>query len=376
MRLTAAMTEAARPSGFFLAALLGLSAPSASGAGAEASPRVAPTRPNATATAPVVGGIPATPAKAVPALRSRKFGKIDYVKLADGAAQLGLKLTKSDRGRRVVLRGPGVSAEIEQDTRDVTVNGVRVLLGDKTEDARGEIYVSRADYERCLAPMLKPGVGATLPLPGTKVVVLDPGHGGRDNGTSLKEKVYALDVALRAKKLLQAAGFRVVMTREDDVYLSLAERPAIALANKADLFVSIHFNAIGGDTKTAGVEVYTFPPQHQRGTAGWSPGEKDNSEDEAAPVNRFDYWSNVLAHAIHRRFVRDLKVFDRGKKLMHLGVLRSLRCPGVLVECGFLTSEAEAKKISTAAYRDELAATIVKGVREYAATVEAVRKRT
>jgi N-acetylmuramoyl-L-alanine amidase len=76
----------------------------------------------------------------------------------------------------------------------------------------------------------------------------------------------------------------------------------------------------------------------------------------------------VLAHAIQRRFVRDLKSFDRGKKLAHWGVLRSLNCPGVLIECGFLTSDAEARKIATSAHRQKLAIALAGGIRDYAAT--------
>lgn len=314
-------------------------------------------------------------AKSAAPLPTRKFGKIDYVKVTDAAAQLGLKVAKYDRGRRVILTGADVSAEIENDTRDITVNSMRVLLGDKTEELRGEIYLSQTDYERCVTPLLRPGFGpGSHPVPGTKTVVLDPGHGGKDNGTSKNEKVFALDVARRAKKLLDAAGFRVILTRDDDTYLTLAERPAIAHAKKADLFVSIHFNALERDSKTSGVEVYTFPPANQRGTGAWSPGESNDSENKPSPVNRFDYWNSALAHAIHRRLVGDLKSFDRGKKLMHLGVLRSLNCPGALIECGFLTSTVEAKKIATPAYREKLAETIARGIRDYAATVEAARK--
>jgi N-acetylmuramoyl-L-alanine amidase len=81
----------------------------------------------------------------------------------------------------------------------------------------------------------------------------------------------------------------------------------------------------------------------------------------------------VLAHAVHRRFVNDLKSADRGKKLMHLAVLRSLDCPGVLVECGFLSSDAEARKISTPAHRQQLATVIAAGVRDYANTLARTR---
>jgi N-acetylmuramoyl-L-alanine amidase len=80
----------------------------------------------------------------------------------------------------------------------------------------------------------------------------------------------------------------------------------------------------------------------------------------------------ALAHALHRNFVTDLKAFDRGKKIAHWGVLRGLNCPGVLVECGFLTSEAEARKIATPVYRQKIAEALAEGVREYAAKLTPV----
>lgn len=302
----------------------------------------------------------------------RKFGSIEYVKLAEGAVRLGLKASMSNRKRTITLSGPNIKAELEADSRDITVNGLRVFLGDKVEDADGHLYVSRVDFERCLTPLLRPGFGVGgLQTP--KIVVLDPGHGGRDNGTSINEKVYALDVAKRAKAMLERSGYKVILTRNTDVYVDLLQRPALANLEGADLFVSIHFNAVPRDRQTSGFEIYTFPPQYQRSTKSWSPGEGNDAETEAVAGNRYDHWNVVLAQTLHKRFVGDLKAFDRGKKLYHLAVLRPLNCPGVLLECGFLTSEAEAKKIATPAYRDRLADAIADGIKDYAATVERVR---
>lgn len=355
--------------GWRVALALGLIAAGSSVA-AESPARTPPSRPGAPAAVAPVARVPSSGT----VLPTKKFGGIEYVSATDVAARLGLKLTTSDRGRKATLAGAAVRAELENDSRDTTVNGLRVFLGNPVRDAGGQLYVSRIDFERCLTPLLKPGFGvAGLQKP--KIVVLDPGHGGRDNGTSLQEKVFALDVAKRAKKLLEAAGFKVVLTREKDVYLDLAQRPAVANRAGADLFVSIHFNAVPRDSKTSGVEIYTFPPQSQRSTKSWSPGEKNDAEIEAAPGNRYDHWNVVLAQAIHRRFVGDLKTFDRGKKLYHLGVLRSLKCPGVLLECGFLTSYLEAKKIETPAYREKLAAALTAGIRDYAVTVAGGRGR-
>lgn len=329
---------------------------------ATAPQRSAPSRP--AVTAPATGASPTLP--------TRKFGRDEYVDLAAGTARLGLKFAWRERGRRVSLTGPKVAAEIAADTREIKVNGLRVFLGDPVVDASGKLYVSRIDFERCLTPMLRPGFGVVSPQR-PRTIVLDPGHGGKDTGTSDHEKVYALDVARRAKKLLEAAGYRVVLTREGDTFVELIQRPAIANAHKADAFVSIHFNALPKDTKTSGVEVFTFAPQHQRSADSWSIGKRDDTFTQSEPANRFDHWNVVLGQAIHGRFVRDLRTFDRGKKIAHWGVLRSLNCPGVLVECGFLTSEAEARKIATTWYRQRIAEAIAAGVRDYADTIAGLR---
>jgi N-acetylmuramoyl-L-alanine amidase len=337
---------------------------------AEAGTRSAPSRPGVSAPA-----ASAPPPPALSAAVTRKIGGREYVSAVEVAARLGLKLTWITRGRSLALTGPKVRAELENDTRDVTINGLRVFLGDPIVDAGGQLYVSRVDFERCLTPLLRPGHGVAAHPP-LKTIVLDPGHGGRDTGTSALEKTYTLDVARRAKKLLEAAGYKVVLTRETDVYLDLQERSAIANANRAGLFVSIHFNAIARDRKTSGVEVFTFAPQFQRSTNAWSPGTGNDTEKDPAPVNRHDHWSVVLAQSVQRRFVVDLKAFDRGRKIAHWGVLRGLNCPGILVECGFLTSVEEARKIATPHYRQDLAEAIAGGVRDYAATATAARAKS
>jgi N-acetylmuramoyl-L-alanine amidase len=332
-------------------------------AAAETSGRFSPTRPG-------------TPVAAA-ALPTRQFGTVAYVRTTEVASRLGLKHAWVERGRRISLTGALGRATIGAATREISVNGLRVFLGDPVQVSGGNLYVSQVDFERCLAPMLKPGHGVPRPsVPRT--IVLDPGHGGRDFGRvnaalGVNEKTLTLDTAQRLKALLERAGYRVILTRNDDSYLELGPRAVVANTNRADLFVSIHFNALPNNATTSGMEIFTFAPQFQRSTNAWSPGQRNDTEKTAAPANRNDHWNVVLAQAIHRRFINDLKVFDRGKKIAHWGVLRSLNCPGVLVECGFLTSEAEARKISTPAYRQQLAQTLFAGIRDYAATLQGLK---
>lgn len=330
--------------------------------------RAAPQRPGAGSAPPKATSVPPAVVATVPPVAARKMGGVEYVALPDVASRLGMKLTWVERGKKATLTGGNMRAELAGDTRDIVVNGLRVFLGDPTMTNGGQLFVSRVDFERCLTPLLRPGFGVA-PISVPKTIVLDPGHGGKDTGTSALEKVYTLDVAKRVKVLLEANGYRVVLTRDTDVFLDLTRRSAVATVSRADLFASIHFNALPKDTKTSGVEVFTFAPAHQRSTSAWSPRERDDTEKEPAPVNRFDHWSVIFAQAIQRRFVQDLKAFDRGRKIAHWGVLRGLQCPGVLIECGFLTSDLEAKKIATPEYRQKLAEAIAAGIRDYAAVV-------
>src|SRR4051812_20409946 len=106
--------------------------------GAEAAGRAAPSRPAA--------GSPPVPSSP---LVTKKIGGSEYVSVASVAVRLGLKAMWLERGKRVALVGPAGRAELENDSRDVTVNGLRVFLGDPVMDARGELYVSRIDFERC-----------------------------------------------------------------------------------------------------------------------------------------------------------------------------------------------------------------------------------
>jgi N-acetylmuramoyl-L-alanine amidase len=101
------------------------------------------------------------------------------------------------------------------------------------------------------------------------------------------EKTYTLDVAQRLKQLLEAKGYKVVMTRESDVDRPEKQiRSEIANQASADLFVSIHFNSLYPNTKTTGVEVLTFPPRPQRSTDSWSPGQEGRFRGQGGPHQR------------------------------------------------------------------------------------------
>jgi N-acetylmuramoyl-L-alanine amidase len=347
----------------------------AHGADPAAGPtRAAPSRPGAAITASA--GSEVTP------LPATKFEGVDYVRAVDGASRLGFKTAWLEPGKRMEIGDPRSRAIFEAASRDTTINGLRVFLGSPVVVHRGQLYVSRIDFERCVTPLLRPGFGVVEP-PRPRVIVIDPGHGGADTGASnprigLTEKRTTLDVALRLKKLLEPDGFRVVLTRSDDrlpapKVADLAMRADIANREHADLFVSIHFNVVERDAQTTrGVEVYTFAPARQHAAEWWSALRKTDSNLETTdqPVNRFDHWSTVLCGQLHRELLQTLKTDDRGKKIAHWGVLRPLKCPGVLVEPAVISNDAEARKLSTPAFRQLIATALAAGIRDYVALLD------
>lgn len=168
-------------------------------------------------------------------------------------------------------------------------------------------------------------------------VVIDAGHGGRDRGgipgQRVAEKDMTLDVALRLRNVLSANGYRVVMTRDSDVFVPLAGRVAIANSYRNAVFVCIHFNATGR-AGASGIETYFY------------------SRD-----------SLPLASAIHYYVTGGAPSANRGVRRRGYYVLRKTAIPAVLVECGFLTNPTEAAYAQTASYRQRLAEEIAAGVR-------------
>ncbi len=220
----------------------------------------------------------------------------------------------------------------------------------------------------CLTFIVAPDDGPTLESrlnsalnPSFATVVIDPGHGGKDDGArgnGLREKDLNLDLALRVEKLLGSFNFPTVLTRRDDTFLSLSERAAIA--NKIDnaIFLSIHFNH-STDSSATGVETFyataKVPPESAWTWIGFfskpEPPPSDTGED--------------LAGYIQASLVTRTDAANRGIKARELYVVRHTRCPAVLVEGGFINNPLDARLISNTEYRDRLAKAIAEGVMTY-----------
>lgn len=199
--------------------------------------------------------------------------------------------------------------------------------------------------------------------PGTGMrIVLDPGHGGVDDGTTapfgLKEKDVALSVALKTKQYLEEMGHTVFLTRDRDVYLSLRERARVANEWRADLFVSIHCNS-GKRLQAQGWETYVLSPEASDPEAVElvlleNREEPPSSiEDLLKAINR-TYRENIsfaIAQKFHEILFSLLPVENRGIKRAPFYVLLATEMPSFLVEIGFLSNPEEAKKLGDPIYQ-------------------------
>jgi N-acetylmuramoyl-L-alanine amidase len=195
------------------------------------------------------------------------------------------------------------------------------------------------------------------------VVVLDPGHGGEDSGAmcgEVMEKDLTLDVALRTELLVRAGGFATVLTRDNDRYLSLAERAAVGNREKESLFVSIHFND-GERAAASGVETYYAARQSvaRTGLFWWLPFRQ---RTDSAPLT---VKSESLARFIQAALVERTRALNRGIKTEQFYVIANVRHPAALVEGGFITNRSDVLKLATAEYRQQIASAISEGLQRY-----------
>jgi N-acetylmuramoyl-L-alanine amidase len=306
--------------------------------------------------------------------------KIDGVKCIDAVAlgeSFGLRASWTEPDKRLLLQNTTTHVEFEVNQREAIFDGRHVFLGNAPVYHQHSVWISWIDTEEVLGPLLR--LGRDRPLP-VHTIVIDPGHGIPDNGAEnkhlgLKERVLTLDTAFRLKKILEAQGYRVVMTRTTDYGISpdkkldLRRRAELTAEVKADLFISIHFNSAGqyvaGENNVArviGTETFRFTPRYQ---IPISRSVHKAEDDDANPGDKNDQWNTLLGYCIHRALLGEIGSCDRGLRHDKFEVIRLAPCPAVLVESGYLTNDAEARKLATPAYRQQIAEGIANGVRAY-----------
>ncbi len=286
-------------------------------------------------------------------------GGRDYISMGNVADFYGLKNVQRD-GNEVVASSNSRSLRAAAGSVEFFINNLKFILSYPIVEHNGQLCISRMDLVKLVEPVMRPSrIKNSVPI---DTVVLDAGHGGHDSGaTSIygAEKNYTLDTVLRAKELLRAAGYKVVLTRSTDDFIPLDDRAAIASAQKSAIFISIHFNHGGMGT---GVESYTLAPCGVPSMMADGPAVSDFRECNG---NSRDQENMALATASHAALVMKTRMADRGLKRARFVVIRDISIPGVLIEGGFLSNPTDAKLIATSLYRQTLATAVLQAVENY-----------
>ncbi len=183
---------------------------------------------------------------------------------------------------------------------------------------------------------------------GTKLVVLDAGHGQQDSGAigtldgqTILEKDIALAITYKTKEILENNGISVILTRSDDTFKTLQERPEIANNANAAIFVSIHINSVEGILTANGTEVYY--------------AESNNG-------NTYGTTSANLAQNILSRMIANMNSTNRGVKTAEHAVTKRCLMPAALAEVGFITNETELRNMLSNDYQYKTAQGIAEGI--------------
>ena len=175
---------------------------------------------------------------------------------------------------------------------------------------------------------------------GKLVVIIDPGHGGKDSGAlgigGVQEKDVILPIGKRIAEILERNGIQVIMTRDSDFFVSLPGRVTIAERANADAFVSIHANSAGDNRpEVNGLETYHYNT------------------------------GLTLAQIVHSKILQSINVKDRNVRKARFYVLRKNSMPAILVETGYLTGRDDVAKLRTTAYQNQMADAIAQGILQY-----------
>ncbi len=251
--------------------------------------------------------------------------------------------------------------------------------------AFGRDYVVRIALDGASDAFVLPAVAGAQD-PSLPLVVIDPGHGGRDPGASgggVREKDVVLAMALRLRELLlEAGGIRVALTREDDSMITLVERPEIARRLDADLFISIHADSAGQSSDVSGASVYTLSNEASSEAAARFAARENSAdrlngvivEDQSAIVNqvlvelsqgRTQEQSGEFAALIVREGEGRIAFHPSAQRSAALAVLRAPDVPAVLFESGFVTSREDRAKLTTEEGRGAYADVLARAIRVY-----------
>lgn len=290
--------------------------------------------------------------------RSVVIGGRRYVRGSDLAVRYGMR-TLRRYGRTIEYGGRSNALVLEQHKRQIKLNGIKTDLSYPVAKRWRELCVSTADHTAVIAPVLEKTALRKHPI---ATIMIDPGHGGKDKGASgrsSREKDVVLRLGRRAAQILRGCGYRVIMTRNSDAFLSLGARALKQRRSNAQIFVSLHINA-AANRSVNGIETFCLTP-----AGAPSSGKSRAVGAGRCQGNRWDANNMMLAWQMQKALLRRTQAVDRGVKRARFAVLRDIDVPGVLVEVGFISNYREERLLNSTAYIEKLARGIAEGIIHY-----------
>jgi N-acetylmuramoyl-L-alanine amidase len=289
----------------------------------------------------------------------------DYVTLQSFCSFYGFGYANPGGNPVCDLRNPQHMLRLKLGSPDMFLDGVHYVMSFPVELGDHDWLVSRMDVIKLFEPIMRPQeIAGRRPIRG---IVIDPGHGGTDNGATSRlgaEKNYTLDTAFRLEAVLRDAGLKTVLTRRNDVFVDLYERAHIASLYPDYAFVSIHYNSASEEAR--GLETYCLSP---RGAASTSSSYLTRSDIQMLPGNDDDALNILLASAVHSEIIRlnpGDPSMDRGVKRARFVVIKANLLPAILVEGGFVSNRMESARVNSPGYRQDLAEAIARGLIKFA----------
>jgi N-acetylmuramoyl-L-alanine amidase len=289
------------------------------------------------------GWDPETSAYKLTLYSARLGDSVKVTRPENNASVLWIKATQQDAETVVIRLLPGAGVQIGQVEQGNNSQQLSLNLQPNRMTSQGDNVAIAVPSPNNSAPLPVPNnTPAPTPRPtnARMVVVIDAGHGGGDPGAigigGLREKDVVIDISRQVAQILEQNGVSAIMSRNDDREIDLAPRTQLANRVNANLFVSIHANAINMSRPDVnGIETYYYESGRR------------------------------LADYIHSSILNSLNVNDRGVRRARFYVLRHTRMPAVLVETGFVTGRDDARMLANAGERSRMAEAIARGILNY-----------
>ena len=260
---------------------------------------------------------------------------------------------KARNDKEITLENKKIQVKFTIGSQEAFINNIKILLSEPIRKKDNTLYLALLDLTSLIDPVFRPA--SIKNTKNVTTVILDPGHGGEDQGAANLEAQYTLAIITKAKRLLTKKGFRVVLTRSDDTTISLENRIATANQETNAILISLHFNS--GDQSIHGMETYIISAREPHATGA------------ASTALAIAIHSRCLLYLNNKQLGQTFGIEDRGVRHAKFRVLKDSPHPAILIEAGFLTNKEESAKIKTETYQDTLAKGIVRGIQVYRASI-------